>query len=206
MYDSAYYEELRPSVGLARWVDEVRDGLVARVVRRRVPGGRLLDVGCGRGDLLARFDGSYELHGIELSDAGLELARGRLPDADLRSGDIQVSIPFEGPFDVITAINVIEHLVDPASALRNFGQLQDPGALLVVHLPTIGSVGQRRRYEGSYAKDPTHVYRPSGDELVRLVEPVGYDCLRRAYAPFIPFWAWANIKWQPAFLAVFRRT
>lgn len=206
MYDAAYYEELRPSVGLARWVDEIRDGLVARLVRKQVPTGRVLDVGCGRGDLLARFAGTHELHGIELSDAGLELAQDRLPEADLRAGDVQASIPFEGPFDAITAINVIEHLDRPGLALRNFGRVQAPGALLVVHLPTIGSEGQRRRYEGSYAQDPTHVYRPSGEELVELVESVGYDCLRRAYAPFVPFWAWARIKWQPAFLAVFRRT
>lgn len=205
MYDSAYYEELRPSVGLARWVDEIRDVLVAMLVRKLVPEGRLLDVGCGRGDLLARFEGSHELHGMELSDAGLELARGRLATAELRSGDVQSSIPFEGPFDVITAINVIEHLADPASALRNFGRLQEKGALLVIHLPTIGSEGQRRRYEGSYAKDPTHVYRPSGEELVQLVEGAGYRCLRQAYAPFFPFWAWAHVRWQPAFLAVFRR-
>ncbi len=206
MYDSAYYEEMRPSAGIARRVDELRDRLVAGIVRRRAPRGRLLDVGCGRGDLLARFDGSHGLHGIELSDAGLELAQERLPHADLRSGDIQASIPFEGPFEVVTAINVIEHLSDPYAALANLAGVQERGALLVVHLPTIGNEGQRRRYMGSYDSDPTHVYRPSGDEVVALIESSGYQALLTAYAPFVPFRAWARIKWQCAFLAAFRRT
>ncbi len=205
MYDSAYYEELRPSVGLARRVDELRDALVARVVRRHRPAGRLLDVGCGRGDLLARFGAGHHLHGIELSDSGLELAKDRLPDAVLRAGDIQEAIPFDGTFDAITAINVIEHLSRPDAALRNLASVQDPGALLVVHLPTIGNAGQRRRYSGSYDSDPTHVYRPSGDEVTGLVESVGYRRLFSAYAPFIPFRLWYRIPWQCAFLAAFER-
>lgn len=205
MYDSAYYEELRPSTGMARRVDELRDALVARVVRRHAPAGRLLDVGCGRGDLLVRFAASHDLHGIELSDAGLDLAKARLPKAALRAGDIQEAIPFDGRFDAITAINVIEHLSRPEAALRNLAALQDVDALLVVHLPTIGNDGQRKRYTGSYDSDPTHVYRPSGDEVTGLVESVGYRNLFTAYAPFIPFGLWGRIPWQCAFLAAFSR-
>ena len=205
MYDSAYYEELRPSTGMARRVDELRDTLVARIVRRHAPGGRLLDVGCGRGDLLVRFGESHDLHGIELSDAGLDLCKARLPGAALRSGDIQVAIPFDGKFEAITAINVIEHLSQPHAALRNLAALQDPGSLLVTHLPTIGNEGQRKRYMGSYDSDPTHVYRPSGEEVTALVESVGYRALFTAYAPFIPYGLWGRIPWQCAFLAAFRR-
>lgn len=204
-YDSAYYEELRPSSGVARRVDELRDWLVARIVRRRVPHGRLLDVGCGRGDLLARFQGTHALHGIELSDAGLHLARERLPVAELRSADIQRTLPFSGRFEAITAVNVIEHLVDPAAAVANLAAAQPPGSVLVIHLPTIGNEGQRRRYMDSYDSDPTHVYRPSGVEVTALVEAAGYETLLSAYAPFLPFRVWAHVPWQPAFLAAFER-
>ena len=205
VFDRAYYEQQRPKHGLAKLVDEARDRFIERLILRRVPGGTLLDVGCGIGTFLARMQHRFEVTGTEISVAGLEEARVRVPKGAFVAGDIEVALPAEGPFDVITAINVVEHLADPERATRYLAGGQEPGGLLIVHLPTIGNRLQQWLYEGSYDQDITHIYRPSGSELVALVEAAGYEGVLSAYAPFVPVAVMSRAPMHPAFLAVFER-
>jgi len=202
-YDRAYYEELRPATGLARFVDDARDRLVAGIVHRHTTTGRVLDVGCGRGDLLARLGPGITRLGTELSEAGLDLARARLPDAQLAAGDIQDGLPFEGPFDAVTIVNVLEHLTRPDDALGHLAAVQGRDGLLVVHLPTVGNRLQARLYTGSYDRDPTHVWRPSAADVRARVERAGYRHVRSGFAPFVPMGIWRHLAIQPAWLGVF---
>jgi 2-polyprenyl-3-methyl-5-hydroxy-6-metoxy-1,4-benzoquinol methylase len=204
-FDRAYYEQQRPKQGLAKLVDEVRDRFIERQILKRVSGGTLLDVGCGVGTFLARMERRFAVTGSEISAAGLEEASVRVPNGVFAAGDIEVGLPVEGPFDVITAINVIEHLAQPGRAIRHLAAGQRSGGLLIVHLPTLGNRIQRWLYEGSYDQDVTHIYRPSGSELVGLVEAAGYDCVLSAYAPFVPVALLSRLPVHPAFLAVFER-
>ncbi|UCG40697.1 MAG: class I SAM-dependent methyltransferase [Acidimicrobiia bacterium] len=201
-YDSAYYEELRPVTGIAAFVDRARDRLVASLISRHSPTGALLDVGCGQGDLLARFGNEWDLHGVERSEEGLRRARDRVPSATLAAADVQEGLPFPGPFEAITMVNVLEHLDRPEDALSNLAAAQAPGGVLVAHLPTIGTPGQARRYAGSYDSDPTHIFRPSGRDVLALIDHAGYHVVRFAWAPFLPFALWSKVEWQCAFLAV----
>src|ERR1700757_4551552 len=58
-------------------------------------GWRVLDVGCGAGAFLqAVFERGGEAHGIDASEALTEFARRRLPDADLRVGEME-DLPWE---------------------------------------------------------------------------------------------------------------
>jgi len=164
----------------------------------------VLDVGCGRGDLLARLP-AFGRSGIEISDAGLSLARTRLPDAELAAGDIQRGSPLPGPFDAITAVNVLEHLDHPDAGLAALAAVHRPGGLLVVHLPVVGTASQRWFYAAGYDADPTHVWRPSGPEARRVIEAAGYRHVRSAYAPFIPMGVFRHLPLHPAWLGVFRR-
>jgi SAM-dependent methyltransferase len=200
-----YYEQQRPKQGLAKFVDEARDRFIERQILKRVAGGTLLDVGCGVGMLLARMEPYFDVAGTEISTAGLQEARARVPNGVFVAGDIEVELPVSGPFDVIMAINVIEHLTYPGRAMGHLAGGQDPGGLLVVHLPTIGNRIQRWLYEGSYDQDPTHIYRPGGPELISLAEAAGYDCVLSAYAPFVPVATMSRTPVHPAFVAIFER-
>src|SRR5712671_5724804 len=66
-------------------------------------GWRVLDIGCGAGAFLRLVaERGGESHGIDASRALIELARGRLPDADLRVGEME-ALPWEADtFDLIT--------------------------------------------------------------------------------------------------------
>ncbi len=92
-----------------------------RFVRHFVPpGARVLDIGCGTGDLLEALEPRHGV-GVDCSPAMVELARRRHPDLDFAVGFAefldQADIP-EGPYDYITLVNVIGEMSDIATALR----------------------------------------------------------------------------------------
>ncbi len=204
-FDTIYYEEQRPSSGLAKYVDQARDRFIEKLILKRVQQGHLLDIGCGVGVFLERMSQYFDVSGTEISAAGISDAMQRVPAGSFQAGDIEEALPMPGPFAVITMINVLEHLSKPARAIANIAAGQVNGGLFVVHLPTIGNRLQRRIYEGSYDSDPTHIFRPSGAQVVEMVCTAGYRRISSSYAPFRPQWLMGAVPAHPAFLAVFER-
>lgn len=164
----------------------------------------MLDIGCGYGHLLGRFAGRYRLAGIDLSPHAAGVAGARLPGATIVTADIVRPLPFGRPFDVVLAINVVEHLTDPPAGLGSMRDALVTDGVLVVHLPTINGAVSRAIYRLAYAQDLTHVYRPSGSAVQRLIESVGFETLEWSFAPHHR-WLGSRVGWHPAYLAAFRR-
>jgi SAM-dependent methyltransferase len=98
-----------------------------------ITGTRLLDVGCGAGLALqlAEKRGAV-VAGLDASTRLLDVARSRLPDADLRQGDVE-ELPYgDGSFDAVTAFNAVQYAADPARALREIRRVATPGAPVAV--------------------------------------------------------------------------
>src|SRR2546422_1866926 len=95
----------------------------------------VLDVGCGVGAFLRLVaERGGEPHGIDASDALVEFARGRLPDADLRVGEME-DLPWEdGTFDLVTGFNSFFFANDMVAALREAGRVAKPGAPIVIQV------------------------------------------------------------------------
>lgn len=202
-YSGTYYDFSRPDRGRKRRVDTWRDALIRRQIRSRVPGGRLLDVGCGIGAFLDTMRDEFDLWGLDISDYAISRCHDRLPTATLATGSLSEGIPWEVTYDAVTAINVFEHLDEPLRAANVVRRHLRPGGLLVAHLPTIGNALQAAVYRRSYDLDPTHIYRPSGEEFIRLVESAGFRTRWSAYAPFIAPGLTYRLAAHPAFMAVF---
>lgn len=103
------------------------------------PGMRVLDAGCGRGEvLLACAKAGAEVAGIDYSESAVELSRETLadyPGADIRVGSI-TDLPWsEASFDRIEYSDVIEHLDPPqmVPAFREFRRVLRPGGVLLTH-------------------------------------------------------------------------
>ncbi len=202
-YAEDYYDFSRPVSGLKSKVDTIRDSFIRRQVLKRVSGGALLDVGCGIGMFLETMAAEFDLHGVDISEYAIKVCAQRLPDAQLAVGSLIEGLPFDRTFDVISAINVMEHLEDPLGAASVVRSRLRPGGLFVTHLPTIGNKLQARLYKGSYDQDPTHIYRPSGAAYQRLVSSAGFRCTFQTYAPFVGAPLWRVLKAHPAHLAIF---
>jgi methionine biosynthesis protein MetW len=116
-----------------------------REIARRVPEAarRVLDLGCASGGLatLLKARGPVEVVGIELDEgyaAAAEARCDRVIHADVEAVARRADLEGElGRFDCLVAADVLEHLVDPWSALRAYARLLEPGAAAVVSLPNV---------------------------------------------------------------------
>jgi SAM-dependent methyltransferase len=103
----------------------------------RLPGKTLLDVGCGRGDFaLQASELGYQVCGVDIQARSLDAARKRVPGGRFDLLDVQVE-PLPGPFDVITAFEVIEHLERPLEALSRVAAGLAQGGHLAISVPCI---------------------------------------------------------------------
>lgn len=109
--------------------------------RRPLPGKRALDVGCGGGILtepLARL--GADVTGLDASPASIEAARAHAAAAGLsityRTGTVEaLAAEPGGGFDLITAMEVVEHVADRRAFLGALKRLLKPGGLLLFSTP-----------------------------------------------------------------------
>jgi SAM-dependent methyltransferase len=95
----------------------------------------VLDIGCGVGTFLriVAAQGARP-SGLDASEALLELARQRVPDADLRLGNME-ALPYENDtFDLVTGFNSFFFANDIVAALREAGRVAKPGAPVVIQV------------------------------------------------------------------------
>jgi ubiquinone/menaquinone biosynthesis C-methylase UbiE len=105
---------------------------------RRVPvgaGERVLDVGCGTGVFLRMCaDRGASVCGIDASEGLLAVAQERVPEAELRLGDLQ-ALPYpDDAFDVVTGFTSFFFADDIVAALREAGRVARPGAPIVIQV------------------------------------------------------------------------
>jgi SAM-dependent methyltransferase len=98
-------------------------------------GSSVLDVGCGTGTFLAvAAERGAGVSGIDASAALVELARERVPSADVCVGELQV-LPWEPEsFDVVTGFNAFQFAGDMVEALREARRVTKPGGKVVVQV------------------------------------------------------------------------
>jgi len=112
------------------------------------PGGRLLEIGCGSGNVLATLAPNYsELVGIELSSnraAHTQQGLSHLPNCHIYNEPLE-RLPdlFDEPFDCIIWADVLEHIVDVIEAMHILAKLSHPGTQLVTTTPNIAFLAHR---------------------------------------------------------------
>ena len=99
------------------------------------PGWLVLDVGCGAGSFLRIVaERGGRPYGLDASDALVAFARGRLPDADVRVGEME-ELPWpDATFDLVTGFNSFFFADDMVAALREARRVAKPGAAVVVQV------------------------------------------------------------------------
>ena len=132
-------------------------------------GARVLDLGCGTGELLASMhDRQWIRTGIDMSTPGIAEGRRTHPDITFieadATGDLTSHIT-PGSFDVVVSTETLEHVTLPRLFLKNAYDALKPGGRLVLSVPYNGYVKQ-----------------------------LGVALLGRADAYYDPLWDWGHIK------------
>jgi 2-polyprenyl-3-methyl-5-hydroxy-6-metoxy-1,4-benzoquinol methylase len=101
---------------------------------------RLLDVGCGNGDLLVRMRLlGWDVEAVELDPIAVRTARTR--GLEVRQGELQSQQYPADSFDAITMAHLIEHVYDPPRLVREAHRILKPGGTLVILTPNSESLG-----------------------------------------------------------------
>jgi SAM-dependent methyltransferase len=113
----------------AGWTKELRTYLFTRAGLESA--GKVLEVGCGTGAILATLAGRAVLHGLDLQPARLVQARQNTPQALLTCGEAGCLPYASGVFDITFCHFVLLWVPDPLQALREMKRLTRPGGSIL---------------------------------------------------------------------------
>ena len=132
-YDpDAFHHHSNPVI---RFIEIKRVKTILRLMDEHCKEGRVLEVGCGAGNILEKVP-SANLFGIDISALVLFKAKERLRENGLLLQSDAQSLPFKGQtFAQVICSEVLEHLLDPSAALNEMARVLRAEGVAVVSVP-----------------------------------------------------------------------
>lgn len=139
-----------------------------------VPGGRLLDLGCGSGLWLAGMRRlGWQVEGIDFDPAAATAAATR--GLHVRCGSLEQQRFADATFNAITMSHVVEHLPNPVKTLTECARILKPGGRLILWTPNTASLGHhllKQYWRG--LEPPRHLHLFSPASVRALLEKAGF--------------------------------
>ena len=169
--------------------NDIVESLFRPALRAAPPGNggppRLLDLGCGAGFLLRRFEDTAVGIGSDFSLEALAHAR-KAGSRRVLSSD-STALPFRsGTFDGVVCLDVLEHIEDDRAALREIARVLRPGGVFLFAVPAFPALW--RDHDEMYG----HFRRYRRHDFVARVRDAGLevqDCRFIKIAFFVPLFA-----------------
>jgi SAM-dependent methyltransferase len=150
---------------------------------KNVPPGRVLDIGCGFGDVLRELKNrGWEAHGIEINQIaaaqakkfGLEIFVGQLSDARFPSKF----------FDAVILRHSLEHMYRPSEILKEVRRILKDNGVLLIEVPNVDSL-EARIFKTRWAlwNPPEHLYHFSRTTLELLLNKFKFCVSKVQYSP-----------------------
>ena len=150
------------------------------------PRGALLDVPAGEGALAIRLKDL----GFNVSCCDLYPQIFKLDGVEIKQGDLDRRLPYEdAAFDAVVCVEGLEHIENPANAIREFARLLKPHGSLVVSVPNIMNIEERLKWLfsgytshfkplSSDARDAIAREFGGMEEIALHINPIGYSEIR----------------------------
>ncbi len=135
--EEKWYSDWSHPIALLRKENETRNPWILETVARTLgPGKKILDIGCGGGFLTnALAQVGHNAVGVDLSNNSLKIAQAK--DTTQKALYIQADalhLPFaEKSFDVVCAMDLLEHVEEPAGVIREASRVLKEGGLFFFH-------------------------------------------------------------------------
>lgn len=178
------------------YMEEVNEGILRELQRLAPATGRVLDVGCGRGQLGAAIRAlGWEVWGVEQRGEACVTAEKRLHRlvaADLHDRPTVRAAVGDTRFDALVFSDVLEHVYDPRTVLENYLELVKPGGRVLISVPNMVVWTNRLKlllgrveYDDTGVMDRTHIRFFTFKAARRLVEAAGCRVERVASTPYL---------------------
>ncbi len=148
--------------------------------------GKVLDVPAGEGALALRLKNL----GFEVSCCDLYTEIFKLPEREIKRGNLDARLPYDDrSFDFVVCVEGLEHIENPANAMREFARILKENGTLIVSVPNIMNIEERLKW---LFNGYTSHFKPLSAEVLRDIErefggmeeialhvnPIGYSEVR----------------------------
>jgi len=172
LYQESHFDYGREVENLAR----TYGAYLERLDRHRTSKDSILEIGCGNGFFLkkAREQGWRQVFGVEPSRAAVERA-----STEIRSSIIcammQSGLFPDHSFDAICLFQVLDHVLDPTTLLKECFQILKPGGLILCVNHDVDALSSKLMKERSPIVDIEHSYLYSRLTVTRLFQRFGFE-------------------------------
>ena len=160
----------------------------AKLISSLLEGEKIMEVGCGGGDLLRFLDyKNLDITGSDYSNVYLDKARAKNLPINLFKANLlddKSWKEFKNNFDSIIASEVIEHIENHQKALKTIIQLLKPGGVLILTVPASPLIYSK------YDKKIGHFRRYEKKSLKKILEEQGFSVEKIRYWNFPGFIGW----------------
>ncbi|HXQ22403.1 MAG TPA: class I SAM-dependent methyltransferase [Candidatus Acidoferrales bacterium] len=182
-------------VGNSYWWLAGKYEIIMDLIGRAVPPRNdlaVLDAGCGPGNMLDRLSSRGTVTGSDLSSPALRFCRSRGYTRVTLSRLDTLALKAQS-FDLVTAIDVLEHIPDDAAGLREIHRVLRPGGTVVITVPAFQVLwGDHDDIYGHYRR-----YRVS--QMAALMAACGFEVIKLSYfqplyfVPLLLFRRWKKL-------------
>lgn len=136
---------------------------------------KILDIGCGSGVMLSALDKAGQVYGMDMSEDAIDFSK-RVFNGEVKQGTLPEKVPYpEEYFDLITALDVIEHIDRDLDSLKSMCSHLVPGGKLIITVPAYMFLWS------SFDEMNEHKRRYTRPELRAKLEQAGFTIEKLTY-------------------------
>ncbi len=143
------------------------------------PGTRLLEIGSGLGHLASQLENDFKTLAVDVNLWALRTSRLNAQHTRHQQASAG-ELPFkDGVFGIVISKHIVEHLADPARAIREIGRVTNEKGILILATPNLNSLLKPWKGEKWIGyQDPTHVSLKPPAEWLDLIRHAGFRPLK----------------------------